>query len=189
MEGLPITLVDEHLIEPNAFLTRLHVDVGMTVADFGVGRDLSLLMTAAHKITSTGIAYALDVVKDLLSIIEERVTMDGLTNVQTVWTDLEIYGAARTIADNSVDVGWLVTTLYMSQKKEAMIKECLRMIKPGGTLAIADWKPQATPIGPAVEYRFAPKIITDIAPSLGLQLQEEFEAGEYHWGLVFQKRS
>lgn len=178
---------DEHLINPDVFLQHAHVDVGMTTADFGVGRDPALVIAAARTVTSKGIVYALDVVKDTLQIIEERAIMEGVTNIHTVWTDLEIYGAARAIADNSVDVGWLVTTLYMSQQKEAMMKECLRMMKPNGFLAIADWKPHATPIGPVIEYRFDAKEITTMAPRLGAKLQEEFEAGEYHWGLVFQK--
>lgn len=182
-----ITLVDEHLINPDALLDHAGVDVGMTCADFGVGRDPSLLFATARKVTSKGLVYALDVVKDLLPIIEERAVMEGLTNVQTVWTDLEIFGAARAVADNSVDVGWLVTTLYMCQKKEAVLKECLRMMKPGGRLVVADWKTRATPIGPPLEHRFEPKVVSAMAPTLGMRLLEEFEAGEYHWGIVFQK--
>jgi ubiquinone/menaquinone biosynthesis C-methylase UbiE len=180
-------LVQDDVIDPSALLQKAGVDVGMTVADLGVGRNLAFMLTASKMVTSTGVVYALDVVKDVLHLAEERAKAAGAQNVVTVWTDLELYGAAKIVIDGSVDVGLLINTIFQSEQKAAMLKECARMIKPGGKLLIVEWKPVQTAIGPDVGQRVRPEEMKQLADQQGLKVVEEFEAGEYHWGILFQK--
>lgn len=61
------------------------------------------------------------------------------------------------------------------------------MVKPGGKLLVVDWKKGATTFGPGVEVRPDPLKIKQYAQELGLQLTDEFEAGTFHFALVFTK--
>jgi len=71
--------------------------------------------------------------------------------------------------------------------KMPMIKEAIRLVKPGGKLLVVDWKLTEAPFGPPSKDRREPAAIkTDVA-ALGLRLVDEFEAGQYHYGLVFVK--
>jgi ubiquinone/menaquinone biosynthesis C-methylase UbiE len=177
-------LTQADVLDSEALLRRAGVDVGRNVADFGAGREGTFTITAGRLVTDTGHVYSLDVVKEVLGVIDGMVKDAGLSNVQTVWTDLELYGAAKDIADNVIDVGILANTLFQSQKRADMLKECVRMMKPGGTLLMVDWKPSDTAIGPPVDHRASAQEMKDIAQGMGLTVTEQFEAGEYHWGLL-----
>lgn len=174
------------VLDTEALLKRAGVDVGMNVADFGAGREGTFTTTSARLVTETGRVYSLDVVKDVLGVIDGMVKDAGLNNVETIWTDLELYGAAEAVADNIIDVGILANTLFQSLKREEMMKECVRMMRPGGTMLLVDWKPGETAIGPPVDHRATPDEMKEIATRLGLEVTEEFEAGEYHWGLLIK---
>lgn len=179
--------LQDDVINMEELLTKAGVEPGMKVGDLGVGRQGTLTIAAGRRVTSTGVVYAVDVVKEILRLISEKVENAGVHNVLTVWSDLEVYGGARQIIDGALDTGMLVNTIYQSQHRADMMKECSRMIHPGGTLLVVDWKKAQTPFGPPVEHRATAEEVKEIASSLGLQLVDSFEAGEYHWGVLFQK--
>jgi ubiquinone/menaquinone biosynthesis C-methylase UbiE len=152
-----------------------------------VGREGNFVLSAAKIVTQTGHVYALDVVKEILELIAGKAQDAGFQNVEPVWTDLEMYGAARAVVTGSLDVAVLANTLFQSQKKADMIKECVRMIKPGGRLLVVEWKPVETVFGPPVTDRVTPDAMKELAHTEGLRLTEEFEAGEYHWGQLYER--
>lgn len=175
------------VLDPPALLQRAGVTVGMKVADMGAGREGSFTIAAAKLVSAAGQVYSLDVVKGVLEIIKGLATQAGVNNVTTVWTDLEMYGATEAVADGSIDIGILANTIYQSEQKQMMMEECLRMIKPGGKLLVVEWKPVETIMGPPVEQRLSPMQMKELAEKGKLTLLEEFEAGEYHWGQIYQK--
>ncbi|MFH1426495.1 MAG: methyltransferase domain-containing protein [Candidatus Kerfeldbacteria bacterium] len=186
-EESAILASESDVLDPRKLLTHTGLGPGMTCADFGVGREGSFILTAADMVTATGRVYALDVVKEILEVINGLAQDAGHENVLTIWTDLELYGAAKDIADGFIDVGLLVNTLFQSEQKEDMFRECIRMMRPGGKLLVVDWKPVNTAFGPPKDKRVDPQEIKTLATGLGLQLIEEFEAGEYHWGQLYQR--
>jgi len=169
-------------------LKKLDLKPGDIVADLGTGREGRMAISAAQFIGDDGIAYAVDVVKAILPGIQTKAAMYGLNNVHTVWSNLEVYGGAKVIADNSCDAVFLVTVLFQSQKHLEILKEAIRVLKPKGKMVVVDWKvkTEAT-FGPALSVRINPEGIKKLAVELGLKLQEEFEAGQCHWGLIFVK--
>jgi len=170
-----------------AILKKLDLKPGSIVADLGTGREGRMALAAAKIIGDDGIAYAVDVVKNILPAVQTKAAIYGLKNVKTIWSDLEVYGATN-IPDNTLDVGFLVTTLFQSKRYGDIMKESVRMIKPGGKLVVVDWKADSdTPLGPVREFRVSPQQIKEIAQELGLKLIDEFDAGQCHWGLIFQK--
>lgn len=166
-----------------------HLDLqpGMIVADFGCGRDTSFVITAARMVGERGRVYAIDIVKDILHVVENHVELAGLHNVQTLWSDLEILRATRQVPDESVDVGLLVTTLYMAHDKQAMMQECVRMMKRGGKIFIADWQSQNSPFGPPISERVSMDEVQKLTKILGLHELEIMDCGAYHWGVVYEK--
>ncbi|PIW36517.1 MAG: hypothetical protein COW24_04890 [Candidatus Kerfeldbacteria bacterium CG15_BIG_FIL_POST_REV_8_21_14_020_45_12] len=178
---------EDNLLNERGLLEHVGVDVGQTVADMGTGRECTFLLEAARMVSQTGKVYALDVVKEILEVVQGVATQAGLQNVETVWTDLEMYGAAKTVADQTIDIGILANTLSQSTDHMAMMKEAARMMKAGGRILVVEWKPVETVLGPPVAQRVSPEEIKQIALQLGIQVTDEFEAGEYHWALVLTK--
>lgn len=176
------------IIDAPGIVQRAGVKSGDIIADLGTGREGRMALAGGKVVGDNGKAYAVDVVKSILPAIASKAKMHGINNVETVWSDLEMYGATRAIPDNRLDVGFLVTTLFQSNNRKAMMEECVRMIKPGGKLVVVDWKPDVqAPLGPEMNRRVYSDEIKTIAAELKLQLVDEFDAGVYHWGLMFTR--
>jgi hypothetical protein len=61
------------------------------------------------------------------------------------------------------------------------------MLKRNGKLMIVEWKNADLPFGPIEEHRVKIEAIKNNANNLGLQLVDEFDAGQYHYGLLLKK--
>ncbi|MDP3971025.1 MAG: class I SAM-dependent methyltransferase [bacterium] len=176
------------IIDAPGVIKKAGVKPGDIIADLGTGREGRMALSAGRIVGEHGIAYAVDVVKSILPTIATKAKVHGINNVQTVWSNLEIYGATRAITDNALDVAFLVTTLFQSKQRMKIMQETYRMMKPGARLAVVDWKPGVSaPFGPEEAVRVHPEEIKGYATELSMQLIEEFDAGQYHWGLIFVK--
>ena len=168
-------------------LRRAGLRPGQNVADLGAGREGRFALAAGKVVGDDGKVWAVDVIKDLLPGIATKATMLGINNLKTVWSNLEVYGAAKEIPDNSLDVAILATMLYQSKNHKAILKETLRMLKDGGKLVIVDWITKETPIGPPLEIRVSPDNIKSLAQEYNLLELDGFPTGKMHYCLIYQK--
>ena len=97
-----------------------------------------------------------------------------------------MFGATK-LEPNVLDIALLVNTLYQSQKRTEVLRETVRLLKPGGKLVIVEWKNISLPFGPPLESRVEKENLKKAAPKLGLKLEEDFFAGSCHYGLIFTK--
>lgn len=174
------------LLNVDFILNNAGIGEKMKVADLGCGSSGHFVFSAGKKVGSRGKVYAVDILKTNLETINRRVKMEKLDNIETVWTDLEIFGATK-IESASLDVGLLINTLYLSSKRIEMLRESVRMVKRGGCVMIVEWKNIASPFGPPPEERVNSDLLKKVAPRLGLNLEREYDAGDYHYGLIFTK--
>ncbi|MBU0707284.1 methyltransferase domain-containing protein [Patescibacteria group bacterium] len=172
------------LLDPQKIIQKAGVSYSMKVADFGCGGSGIFSLQAAKAVGDKGIVYAVDILKSVLASVLSKARMQGINNVKTVWSNLEIFKATK-IPDNNLDCGLLINTLFQSKRQKEMLQEVKRMIKREGMMLIVDWKPQGAPFGPLETDRVSAEKIEAIARDLGFQLLESFEAGPYHYGLLF----
>lgn len=165
---------------------HLKIGFGEKVADLGCGAMGFFILQAAKIIGDKGTAYAVDILKEVLSSVQGRAKVEGLLNVKIVWSDLEKYGATKIPAE-SLDATFLVNTLFQTKNHLEVIKEAYRLLKKGGKLLIIDWKRVASPFGPSLHLRLAEKDIIALTNTLGFKMEKEFTAGNYHYGLIFIK--
>lgn len=167
---------------------RFQIKDSAIVADLGCGGSGHFVGPLAATVGKFGKVYALDVKKNVLQTVESNMKLQHFTNVETVWSDLEQYGAA-TIPQASCDFVLLVNVLFQNKKHEEIISEACRMLKGGGRLAIIEWKTGLIPFGPPQEVRIASEALKTIGMKIGLVLLDEFSASEYHYAVVFRKIS
>lgn len=170
------------LLNPFSVLEHTGLREGMDAADLGCGAIGHFVFPAARMVGKSGTVYAVDILKSVLSAVESRAKIEGTTNVRTVWSDVEIVGATN-IPPGSLDVTMVVNNL----PKQGMISEAARLTKPGGVVLVVDWKPTAAPFGPPSKDRVDKEAVKAMAAADKLRLKEEFEAGQYHYGLTFVK--
>jgi ubiquinone/menaquinone biosynthesis C-methylase UbiE len=159
---------------------------GDLVGDLGAGGGM-FLMQAARLVGDQGQVYAVDIVKNILSELDSKARMSGLNNIKTVWSNLEVVGAAK-INNESLDLSILVNVLHQSSKQLAIITEATRLLKKGGKLLIIDWGNNNLSFGPAKEKLADPNQIIGFAEEVDLVLGQQFKAGPYHFGLLFIKK-
>ncbi|MFH1662296.1 MAG: methyltransferase domain-containing protein [Candidatus Falkowbacteria bacterium] len=174
------------LIDVNFILEKAQISDKMKMADLGCGSSGHFVFPASDLVGKHGKVYAVDILKTALESINKRARQENLTNIETVWSDIERFGATK-IEANSVDVGLLVNTLYQSNKRAEIIRESIRMIKKGGKLVIVEWKNISSPFGPPAEERVKKELLESASKKLGLDTEQEFTAGPYHYGIIFTK--
>ena len=142
-------------------LGEVGVAEGMTVADLGCGSHGFFVFQASKMIGDKGVVFAVDIQKSVLEAIDSKIRLDNVSNVKTVRANLEIVGTARTaIPDSSLDRDFL----------------------------IVEWKKTAAPLGPSVDRRVLQEVARQCAEAAGLILEKNFDAGLYHYGMVFVKK-
>ncbi len=61
------------------------------------------------------------------------------------------------------------------------------MTKKGGKVLVVEWKNVASPLGPPAAERVKPELLRIAGQKLGLKIEDEFDAGQYHFGILFTK--
>lgn len=176
----------DKLLDVKIILSKARIGEGMKVADMGCGSTGHFVFPASLMVGDKGLVYAIDILRTVLETIDRRIKFENAKNIITVWSNVEIFKATK-IESGSLDVALLVNTLYQSHKRVEIIREAARMVKKGGRLVVVDWKNVALPFGPPTEERVNKEAIIKGAPRLGLEFEEEFFAGQYHFGLILNK--
>ncbi|MDP2708820.1 MAG: methyltransferase domain-containing protein [bacterium] len=174
------------LIDVNLLLTKAGIEETMKVADLGCGSSGHFVFPTAALVGKKGIVYAVDILRTALETISKRARAENFANIKTIWSNLEIFGATK-IEVGSLDVALLINTLYQSHKRAEILREAIRLLKKNGRLVIVEWKNTAAPFGPPAEERVKKDLLENASKKLGLGLGQEFEAGQYHYGLSYIK--
>lgn len=175
----------KELLNVKELLAKLGVKPGQTIIDFGCGPLGLFTLPAARIVGPRGRVYAVDVLKSALESVENHAKFDHLANVTTVWSNIEVKSATK-IPSNSADLELLVNVLYSSDKRFEIFKEIRRLIKPGGKLLVTEWKTTVAALGPKLDLRPEPSDLIGLAKDAGFKELEQFEVGDYHYGLLFQ---
>lgn len=174
------------LFDIAAILSKMNITERQRVAELGCGNFGFFVFPLARLVGRQGKVYAVDILKDTLEEIKSRTIKENLPQVETIWSNLEIFKATK-IETSSLDSALVVNVLHQASKKGEMLRESIRLLKRGGKLLIIEWKNSDIPFGPAPEQRINPETLKSSVLKLGLSINEEFSAGPYHYGLILSK--
>jgi ubiquinone/menaquinone biosynthesis C-methylase UbiE len=174
------------ILDVNFILEKARIKERMKVADLGCGTSGHFVFPAAKVVGPHGLVYAVDILKPSLESIARRARQENIQNILTVWSDLEVYRATKIEAD-SLDVALLINTLFHSQKRAEILRESIRMVKKGGQILVVEWEDTSSPFGPPPDKRVKIDQLKNVSLKLGLKVEEEFDAGEFHYGVLFSK--
>lgn len=177
---------DKQLLNQKLIVEKIGAGDQMKIADFGCGSSGFFIFPLAQLVGREGMVYAIDVKKDALDNIARVARTNNLKQIKTIWSNLEMFNATF-IEPESVDIGLLINVLHQSNKRVEIIKEVMRMLKHHGKLLIVDWNSVGCALGPAAEHKVNIELLKSGMRRLGMKLEEEFVAGEYHYGLIFIK--
>jgi ubiquinone/menaquinone biosynthesis C-methylase UbiE len=120
-------------------IEALKLKPGQMIGDIGAGTGLFSLPMAL-KIKPGGTVYAVDIDKELVDIISEKATEQGMTNVQ---------GVLGTADDPNmpvnVDLALISDVLHHIEKRAEYLKQLAAYLNPGGRIAVIEFKPEQSP--------------------------------------------
>jgi len=172
----------ESFLNPGEILNDFELSSDMVAAEFGCGSG-GFAIPLAKKLDQ-GLVYAIDIQESPLSALKSRTLVENMTNIRIIRSDLE-KPKGSTLSPDSLDLVFIPNVLFQVKDKSAIISESKRVLKNKGKLVIIDWLLEASQ-GPE-KGRVSPQEVKKMAEDAGFKLEKEFEAGKYHYGLVFVK--
>jgi len=173
--------------DPTENLGHLSLRPKMRVADFGAGSGAYTLVVAKAIAPENGQVVAIDVQKDLLERLKTEAEKQSLTNIETVWADIEELKGTK-LADDSFDAAIVSNVLFQAESKTGLVGEVKRILKPGGEALLIDWTDSFGGLGPQPGAVITEKEAEDLFAKHGFMVKERFVAGEHHYGFVLIKQ-
>lgn len=146
---------------PDAVIAALELTPAMTVADIGAGTGYFTVRLARQ--VPQGKVIATDVEPDMIRYLGERAAREHLANVHAQLTP----PADPELADGTVDRVLVVDVWHHLGDRVGYAKALAKSLKPGGFVAVVDFKLEATQ-GPPVKHRLSPAAIIADLTAAGL---------------------
>jgi ubiquinone/menaquinone biosynthesis C-methylase UbiE len=166
-------------LDPDDIAEQLGVKGGMRVADVGAGTGF-LSIPLAGLSGGTVKVYALDISAEMLDSLRKKAR--GMDNIEYVLTKED----SIPLPDELVDLAMMINVFH-ELDGDGTLREVLRILKPGGRLAIADWKKRPMMNGPPYAHRISEDAAVERVLTVGFEFHDWFVPGPYHYGLIFSK--
>lgn len=167
-------------LNPNEIIKNVQLRSTMSACDLGCGSGGWAIPLA--KQLKDGTVYAVDILDDVLSVLQSKVSAQNLSNVKTVKGDIE---GNINLREDYFDLVLMTNLLFQVENKSKVLELAKRLINQNGMILIVDWKKDA-PMGSS-EGRVSLQEIKEMGSSIGLKIEKEFVAGAFHWGLILKK--
>jgi ubiquinone/menaquinone biosynthesis C-methylase UbiE len=169
-------------LEPEIILQEAGLKSGDKVADFGCGSGY-FSIAAAVKVGEGGEVFSLDVLPSALESVASRAKISGLTNIATSRVNLEKENGSK-LGSASVDWVLIKDMLFQNDRKEIILNEAFRILRPGGKVLIVEWNDQDAGVGPDKKLRIGKKALNELAKQAKFSVEKEMSAGDFHYAIV-----
>ena len=155
------------------------------VADFGCGPGYFSL-PFAKAVGEDGKVYALDVLPQVLETVASKAKSSGINNIVTSRVNLEKENGSK-LENECVDWVIIKDMLFQNKKKDIIIAEARRILRPGGKVIVTEWNQNNFSIGPEQKIRIPVNELKKIFADQKFSVEKDIEAGDFHYAFVAVK--
>ena len=166
--------------KPHEVIQALALRPDAVVADVGAGTGYFSMRLA--RMLPKGRVYAVDVEREMVKHLAERAKREGVANVTAVQG-----GPADPRLPEPVDVILMVDVHHHIESREKYFRNLASALKPGGRVAIIDFKPDS-PHGPPKHTRVPAERVKSELTSAGYTLVQEHAFLPNQYFLVFARK-
>lgn len=164
-------------LPPAEVIGEMALQPGDTVADVGAGTGYFSL-PLAQTIGPKGKLYAVDAQAEMLALIHQKLGEAMLVNVELVHAEASQTG----LPESCCNVFFLANVWHEIEDKTAVLREAMRVLGPGGRIAILDWRPDVEPEhGPPLAHRVSLLRAIESLSSAGFEQVVTANVGRYSW--------
>jgi ubiquinone/menaquinone biosynthesis C-methylase UbiE len=163
---------------PDRVIAALNLKRGQIVADIGAGTGYFSVRLAKSEAAPK--VYAADIEPSMVNYLRERAAKEGLKDVIAV-----LASADQPNLPEPVDLVLIVDTYHHIGDREAYFRRLAKSIRPGGRVAIIDFKPDS-PEGPPKEFRFPLEKFRSEMGNAGYRLAAQYDFLPRQQFLVFE---
>jgi cyclopropane fatty-acyl-phospholipid synthase-like methyltransferase len=163
---------------PDEVVRALALSGDAVVADIGAGTGYFSVRLAPA--VPSGRVYAVDLEPEMVRHLDARAKEAGLANVQAV-----LGGTESPRLPAPVDLALLVDVYHHIGDREAYFARLRESLRPGGRLAIVDFRPES-PRGPPRSSKLAPEQVRGELARAGFELAQEHTFLPDQYFLVFR---
>lgn len=125
--------VVERALGVNNHVRHAHFQPGEVVIDLGCGAGIDTIL-AARKVGPKGRVIALDFLPEMLERTATAAAGAGLINVETLEGQLEDIPLPDVSVDHVISNG----VINLAPRKQRVLHECARILRPGGKFCVSD---------------------------------------------------
>lgn len=166
--------------KPAELVAALGLADGMSVADLGAGTGY-FMPFLSKAVGPNGTVLAVDPEPNLVAHLRKRAEEEGAENVVPVLGSLD----NPRLPAAGVDLILIVDTYHHIDARLTYLPRLKRFLRPGGRVAIVDWRKEPTPEGPPLDHRLAREQVIEEMGSSGYRLLSEPKILSYQYLLIF----
>jgi len=176
-----------NLLEERKFFNALAPEPGMIVLDLGCGVGNYAIALAPH-VGRTGHVYALDLWEEGIETLGVRASLGRHANITARVCNA---GEKLPLDTRSVDLCLMATIMHILREEKTVdrtLPEVLRVVRPGGRIAVVEFHKKDEEPGPPFAWRLAPGELDGIMTGYGLDRLGCIDVGPHNYLALFRCR-
>lgn len=166
--------------KPAALVAALAIPAGATVADLGAGTGY-FEPHLSRAVGPGGAVLAVEVEPNLVAHLRQRAEREQLANVSPLLASLD----NPRLPPASADLILIADTYHHLDRRREYLPQLARALRPGGRVAVVDWKPGRLPEGPEPAHKLPPDQVVAEMEAAGFTLGARPDLLPYHYVLIF----
>lgn len=169
--------------KPAEIVAHLDLAPGMTIADLGAGTGY-MSRHLAQAVGQKGHVLAVDTERTLVDHLRERARKERTPNV----TPILATRSEPHLPRHGVDVVLILDTYHHIDDRVHYAERLAGALRPGGRVAVVDWKYEEAPVGPPLAHRLARETVVAEMAAAGYALTDAPAILPYQYFLIFTRR-